>query len=616
MLDFLLIWDRDGIQSVKAAEERIRREAGQLRLTPEDLFRAWYSRDGHVSILVWGSDVPPIKPQDRVERGEDGLRLFLGWMMDPLSGRVVDGVRDTTLDPDTEMYGEYAALRAKPEGDIIIWRNLLASVQLYYSDEPGRFVASTRASMACYGRTLSTRFDLDPAFARTVLTSSIALNDHTLFAGVWSLPQAHTIYRPPGGRPVVHREHDQPLHDEELKRLYINDRKTYWDDAFERITSLAGALDSGDLPIVVPLSGGKDSRLLLGLLTASGRAERIESMLTWGATGSPDIRAATAVAEVLGLSQKHEFRINSAPAPRVMRRAKFLQHAFVTEGEMSPMDLTAKNPLRHKIQLHGQEGGLRNIAGKRRFETSQELLQWFRVHLANWDTCKILTDDARQTNEDEFLGYFSHQLRVVDDLEQIPTKHRSEHRIRRWMARTWGVYNSMSSAPYLLATDTVLKATYNAGPRSRSLEEFHYEMLKRSHPQLLEIPFADQTWDPELETLTGIKPPAIEPFVWNEEVPVMNRRPIHAALRDCFDDLRGLVVSRRPSVLEGVVDLDRLMTFDAAAMKPGHVQPLLHLLTFLGADAVSSFAELDTISDQVGSFLVPDFDSEPEVRSI
>ena len=608
----MLIWDRAGVRDVKASEDRIRREVALLRLGADDFFRAWYSRDGAISVLVWGSDVPPIRPQDRLERDDVGLRFFLGWMIDPVSGKAVERVPETTLDPDSRANGEYAALKATSDGDVAVWRNMMASVQIYYSDAPDRFVASTRASIACYGRTLSTRFDLDPDFARSVLSASIALNDHSLFQGVKSLPQASTIYRPPGGRPVVHREEEQPLYDEEMRRLYANNRDTYWDNAFESITALTGALDSGNLPITVPLSGGKDSRLLLGLITASGRADRIESVLTWGPPGSPDIRSAKAVAGALGLGDKHEFRLSAFPAPKVMRRAKFLQHAFVSEGEMSPQDLTGKVPPRSNIQLHGQEGGLRNIAGKRHFETSQELLQWFRIHLGNWDTCGILTDEARQKNEDEFLSYFGHQLRIVDDIGQIPSKHRSEHRLRRWMARTWGVYNATSYAPYLLAADTTLRATYNAGPRSRSLEEFHYEMLRRSDPQLLEIPFADQTWDPELESCTAVKPPVVEPFVWDGEVPVMNRRPIAAALRGCFDDLRTTVVSRRPEVFEGVIDLEKLAAFETAEMKPGHVQPLLHLITFLAADAVSSFSELDTVADHVGSFQVPDIDAEGE----
>lgn len=615
LLDFMLIWDRDGVHDVKASEERLRTEVARLRLGPDDFFRAWYSKDGKAAVLSWGSNVPPIAPADRMQRDQDGLRLFLGWMMDPRTGNVVERIEDTVLDPKAAAAGEYAALRAYADGDITIWRNILGTVQIYYSDEPDRFVVSTRASIACYGRTLSTRFTLDPDFARSVLSASIALNDHSLFAGVTSLPQASVIYRPAGGRPVVHTHTDGPLFDEDMQRLYRDDRDSYWDNAFENIKSLAGALDSGNLPIVVPLSGGKDSRLLIALLAAAGRADRIESAFTWGAAGSPDIRSAQAVAEALGLDDRHEIRVNTRPAPPVLRRPKFLQHIFTTEGEMSPMDLTGKNPTRLKLQLHGQEGGLRNIAGKRQFATTQELLQWFRAHLANWDTCNILTDEARQTSETEFLRYFGQELCTVDDFQQLPSKHRIEHRMRRWVARTSGVYNAMSYAPYLLATDTVVKVTYNAGARSRSVEEFHYEMLRRANPKLLEIPFADQTWDPDLESVTGNAPPTIDPFVWDSEVPVMDRRPIHAALRDRFDDLRGSVVSRRPEVLEGVVDPKKLAAFDKQTMKPGHVQPLLHLLTFLGADAVSSFAELDVVAEGVGSFTVPDFDAVPEGRS-
>lgn len=615
MLDFMLVWDRAGVRDVKFSEGRIRAEVARLRLGDDDFFRAWYSREGRLSILVWGSSTSPFSPSDRMERDDAGLRLLLGWMLDPASNKVVERIVDTALSPDASASGEYAALRATPDGDFIVWRNAMASVQLYYSDEPDRFVVSTRASITNYGRALSTRFELDPAFARSVLTASIALNDHTLFQGVSSLPQAHTIYRPPGGRPVVHRESDQPLYDEDLRRLYCTDRTTYWDETFERLIDSTDALDTGDLPFSVHTSGGKDSRLLLGLLAATGRLDRVESLVTYGRLNSPDDQAARAIARALGLADRHVFQRGWFPDTDLPQRAQFLQHVFVSEGEMSPLDLMLKVEPRPALQLVGQEGGLRNIAGRRRFQTSQELLHWFRVHLANWDTCNILTDEAREANEDEFMRYFAHQLRIVDDLEQIPTKHRGEFRIRRWMARTWGVYNATTYAPYLLASDTVLKATYNAGPRSRSLEEFHFEMLNRAEPQLLEIPFAEQTWDPELESLTGTKPPAIDPFVWRDDVPVLHRRPVHAALQGCFDELRGAVLEQRPAVLEGVVDLDRLVAFDKNAMKTGHVQPLLHLVSLLGANAVSSFADLNIVSQQIGTFTVPDFDAKDDGHS-
>ncbi|MBE1877125.1 hypothetical protein [Myceligenerans pegani] len=617
MLDFLIVWDRDGVAELKQSEERVRKEVAALLPAPGNYYRAWYAKDGAVAVLLWGRDAPPIKPADRVLRGDEGLRFFDGWLIDLDTARPLLNVSDVSFDPGDSLDGEFTACSARPDGEFRVWRNSAGSMPLYHASEAGRFVLASRASVAAYGRRLSTRFDLSPDFARSVLSASISLNRHSMFEGVDVLEQGAVVYRPVGGRPVVHRRDHDLFFDEGLRRQYLTDRTAFWDDAFDRLRALTGVFRSTDsFPLEVPLSGGKDSRLVLAMLHAAGHADHIDGLLTWGVEGSPEISSAGDVARALGLETKHRFRVThaatapSAPASRTLT-PRYPRHVFLTEGEMSPMDLTGGTP-RPGISVSGQEGGLRNIAGKRSFATSKELLHWFRVHLANWDVCKILTDEARASSEAEFLDYYGAQLEVVDDINQIPSKHRIEFRFKRWVARTWHIANSTSFAPYIFPTDAVLRYTYNSGPRSRSLEEFHFEMLRRADKRLLEIPFAEQTWDPELRDVTDAEVPQTEPYVWSEGTKPLARRPIGMKLQVRLDEVRTAIESRTPAVLDGVVDMERLWSFDANTMMPGHVQPLMHLVGLLAADSVKSFAELDVLAEEVGSFRVPDFDSLPE----
>lgn len=616
MLDFLMVWDRDGVAELKRAEDRVRQEVAALLPASGSFYRAWYARDQSAAILLWGRDTPPIKPSDRVLRDESGLRFFAGWLIDLDAGRPLLNVADVSFDPRSSLDGEFTACQAHPDGEFRVWRNSAGSMPLYYSSEADRFVLSSRASVAAYGRRLSTRFELSRDFARSVLSSSISLNEHSMFAGVNSLEQGSVVYRPVGGRPVVHRRHHDLFYDDALRRQYLTDRKGFWDDAFDRLRALTAIYHATDeFPLEVPLSGGKDSRLVLAMLQTSGCSDRIDSLLTWGAEDSPEFSSAGEVALALGLEAKHRFRIGEGgvvPADLSARTQteQYPRHVFLTEGEMSPMDLTGALP-DPGIVVSGQEGGLRNIAGNRSFATSADLLHWFRVHLANWDVCKILSDEARATSETEFLDYYGKQLQIVDDINQIPTKHRIEFRFKRWVARTWNIANSTAFAPYIFPTDAVLRYTYNSGARSRALEEFHFEMLRRADSRLLAVPFAEQTWDPALREVTDADVPQPKPYCWPDGMRPLLRRPVGLSLQARLDEIRTAIESRTPAVFDGVIDMDRLWSFDANEMMPGHVQPLMHLVGLLVADSVKSFAELDVMAPEVGSFRIPDFDTLP-----
>jgi hypothetical protein len=610
----MLVWDPSGISSLKRDEERVSRDASRLLPVGPDFYRAWYSRDGQCAVLIWGRDTTPLTSRRRVQRDESGVRLFVGWAVDLGTGAPVLDASGIPFGQADAIDGEYAVCRAQPDGEFRVWRNLMGSVPLYYSPEPDRFVLSTRASVAAYGRRLSSQFSMDRSFARSVLSGSTAMNDHSIFEGVRALQQGSVVFRPSQGRPVVQQMAPVPFSDAALAEEYQRDRTSYWDGAFERLRSLAGVFHAAQVPIEVPVSGGKDSRLLIGLLESAGLHDHIGSLVTWGRPGDPNLASAGDVAGVLGLEGRHTAReldgfVADADAQSgIPTSERFFRHAFLTEGEMSPMDLTGVLP-RPGTSAHGQEGGLRNVAGDRHFGSSSELLGWFRVHLGDWDFCKILTDEARKANEDEFLEYFGQRLVLVDDLNQIPSLHRIEFRYWRWVSRTWNLLNSTSFAPFLFGSDTAVRYAFNAGARSRSLEEFHFELLRRAEPRLLGVPFAEQTWDPRLRLLpNGIEPPVSAPYTWDEERKPMARRLGRTVFRDNFAAVQKLVETRQPEVLEGVVDPVRLRNFSADGMSFGHVQPLMHLVNLLVVDAVDSFDELDCMGRSLESFELPTMD--------
>jgi hypothetical protein len=285
--------------------------------------------------------------------------------------------------------------------------------------------------------------------------------------------------------------------------------------------------------------------------------------------------------------------------------SQLLQHLFVTEGEMSPIDLTSRMVPRSVFQLSGQESGLRNIAGNRDVQTREALERWLMATIGQGDICGVLTDAARDANIADARAYLDRVEAAGVPYEQTPTKHRVDYRGSRWVSRVWGANNAVGFSPQIFRSEVVTLATYNSGARSRRLEEFHFEMLRRIDPALVDLPFAGQSWEAELLEMAGHASNASEPLTWPEGSTPFSQRPMFGALRDNFDAFSGFVAEYAGPTLRSVVDIDKLLAFDPESLKPGHVQPLWQIFQCAMLDATSDFAQLRTQDWE--SFGVPSF---------
>jgi hypothetical protein len=592
MIDFLLAWstrrvpqaqDQPFIDSLKA-----------FRGPRATVLHDWAPQQcPRLRIWAWGHDAPPLDAADRVRASHDGFSLFDGWLIPQLGKLPLASVLEVKqhFSETDEAHGEYAFVAVDPYGNGIIRRNLFASVQLYCHVADDLVVISTRASMVAaflhHGRPAPVSSD----FVRSVGNYSVALSSHALFEGVHAIPQGASI-RIAAGHPAITPPKGDPLFDADLATQYARDRRTFWDGVYERMIGLMRVVEATDLPIHFPLSGGKDSRLLLGLVLAAGYKDRIAKLYTNGPRVSPEVTAASLIAEHVGI--EHDIRLggqNGHPDQGDIT-SRLPVHLFISEGEMSPMDLLTGAEPRRSFELHGQEAGLRNIAGKRDFASRDAALNWFELHLGQGDICGIFLPEAKEQNLADIQTYIERAEADGTPYSQMPTRHRVEHRMARWVGRVWSSRNSVSFSPFVFVSEMAVRATYNAGHRSRYLEEFHFEMLRRIDPKLVEIPFAGQTWDDDLLTVVADPPAKPEPLSWPPEYPVFSRRPMFQSLLVNFDAFKRFVRENAGPAVRSVVDLDRLAAFGVSDLKSGHVQPLWQVFQACLAEQVPSFSAL------------------------
>jgi hypothetical protein len=109
---------------------------------------------------------------------------------------------------------------------------------------------------------------------------------------------------------------------------------------------------------------------------------------------------------------------------------------------------------------------------------------------------------------------------------------------------------------------------------------------------LTELPFAGQGWDPDLLALTGDTRSFGEPLTWPSGFTMFSQRQMYGALQSNFDEFAAFVVDRAGPVLRSVIDIDRLLDFDTANLKPGHVQPLWQVFQCALFESSPAFSDL------------------------
>ncbi len=537
--------------------------------------------------VYWAPGFPFEHDGERVRHDERGLRLLIGYPLSP-TGRTVRDV-DAFQPGDAETFGgDFLYLHLPPDGPPRLARSAVCNQALFLAEHEGRQALATRPFLAFAAVRGHAVPDLDPDFFRWACTYGIGGTAATALRGVRVVLANERIAF--GARMEAGSPDMRFLQDEGLRDLHARDPRRYWDETYDRLVAGTAALGFADGPIEFPLSGGKDSRLLLGMILRGPERDRIDRVFTNGPPQSPEVRAAAAVCAALGLRHESVDRTAASTPRRIEIDSRLPIHLHLTEGEMSPIDLTWGTARSRVTQLHGQEGGLRDIAGRSGLDTRAALLQWFAIHLGSGDRCGIFRAGHAGRTLAETEVFVDRALAAGIPCADIPSLHRVIYRMGRWVGRTWRTHNDRYFAPYLFVDPHVIRATFNSGAASRMREDFHFEMLRRIDPALIALPFAGQTWPRETAARAGISPP--EPLAWPDPAMERRARPMAEALARAFPAVQAFMLGHHGPASDELIERHRFAELDFAALHAATHQSLWQVVQMALFERIPDLAAL------------------------
>lgn len=405
-----------------------------------------------------------------------------------------------------------------------------------------------------------------------VLNLGYPATDRTAFTGVRALGVASLARADRGGIRV------EPLPGPPSEQI----RTT---DIAERLLASVAPLAQLDDPVRLGLTGGRDSRLILGLLARAGVPVQT---LTRGDATDPDVIVATQVAAALGVP--HSVR-TSAPAKdgalEVDPVGRLHAAVVLGEGMLTAYDRVGKVDDRYRPDLVPFSGTGGEIL-RAYFATSVtdvadpvEAVRHLRDRVVA--QARPMTEDLRAAYEDDLEPWWAQTRQQAGDaLEDFYVRQR----IGRWQgaARSSASTGSLAWRPFL---DHHVVAAVRAVPvATRTSERLVADLIDELAPELREIRFAGSRWAFERTAPTDPQ----ERAAWESRAPVTGRHGSDAGLnwRTDLPEVRSVlreVVLDAPEALWDLVDRARVEASLARGGRPSRADVVRtwHLATIAHA---------------------------------
>ena len=277
-----------------------------LRLPPPP-FGDWDVHTAHGFRLASGPDtaatIPTLVGEGGDAQGAESPHAWIRGRAYSLSGRALEGlgqgreagVRDALVDLD----GKFALCLRMPSGEVIVAADFLGTAGPYIAESNGQVLFSSHLGLLL--QALPQWPGHDELGLAAALTGSFSIDGRTPYRGVRRLGPGEYVTIDEG-RPR-RQQYVDPL--EVLMREPVDPAAQADEllDTFESLFQQAVQRERWREPVVVMLSGGKDSRALALALT-SWRPETTFTVATYGSRRSVDRRRGVTAARRLGLPQR------------------------------------------------------------------------------------------------------------------------------------------------------------------------------------------------------------------------------------------------------------------------------------------------------------------------
>lgn len=400
-----------------------------------------------------------------------GLSFIHGWVKKVSEDCLLDASH-ITFDADEELDGLYLYAKLDENGNGFIKRSL-ESPPIYYAENENSYAISSRIF------TLSKIFDYTKINRKHVAShielQNLAVTDETIYENVYYVPLGSNIIL--SDTLEIEQIHDF-LYDERLDDLYRKDTSKYWDECYARTQSQVKAFVNAGLTehISIGITGGMDSRLLLSLYK-----DHISEAFTSGPAYSPEVLVAKMICTQLGIEHRTPSLKQTTNSENLIKRLPV--HIFDRQFEMSPWDLGRIFPkAMNGIRLDGHEYLKQNaftndLSPDEALENSKKEI--IHHNIINKEYSDMLVEDD--------LNLEKEYIEKMVDIKKYPKIRKVLNRGRWFSAAHETEFNHRFNL-LPLASDTFVKYNYNGSIDSINNLECHVELLKRSTPELLDIP--------------------------------------------------------------------------------------------------------------------------------
>ena len=551
MMALFVFW-RDGAAD-RATTARIdSRLLGEAHIAPEKTFAGSAdSPTGRWHFMAFATRTHFYAPDDQVwQRPGEGACVIHGLVWRIVEGRpqLLDAAAVARLldDPEAslpaDVTGEYAVARLHPDGSLTAFSDAAGLHQLFYASG-GRPVVANRAGLVA---TLLDDWTPDAAGLRWLPAIGYRVGTNTAYRAVTQLAQNHILLCGASGAEC--RPMGPPLTTLGAERGYTPAMDALLEEGIAQAKAaiLLGVGEAG--PIELPITGGKDSRVVLALCLSAGLRDRLR-LFTRGYAGHPDVIAGAGIAAALGLPHRREPPHGSdEPAHWSCARffAKLMAQVYQSDGMVGGWDLILGERIAAETLISGHMGEVLKAYSKKALPAGA-LDPVAMVGLqAPFDPMGLLLPAARAELAAELAAQMD-QAREQGALEaDLPDLFYYRNRIPNWLGAIRAIKSFERQPVVPLGVPALLRLASRLTPEERKIELLHHKIIRRCAPELLPIPFALQRWDVRLGAdapqTDPIMPAAGAPPVFGNWQFSINHNPaIRAALAaevEARDDLR------------------------------------------------------------------------------
>ena len=266
-------------------------------------------------------------------------------------------------------------------------------------------------------------------------------------------------------------------------------------------------LRCGEFPSL-SLTGGKDSRVMVALGSVIDK-DNLHTF-TFGPKDSPEIECAAMVASMLKI--KHTAKIHK----NLVSKQDFLNtwtqlffHAWRFEGSICPWDgcRTRITGIKNEITgfagecWRGPGGHTKQFKNLKKLDKSS-IQENFYNYQQTFDPLGVLRNEFRLEEYNYFCTWLSSNISSIR-FDLLPEKFFIENRLANWNGPM--AQNVTGNVKYyVFLSRKIAKLYYRLSPLKRSYELLHFHVIRKICPELISIPFLNDTWNINLDGYKGM----------------------------------------------------------------------------------------------------------------